>query len=305
MAFWDSESIFSAKSLWQDLHVQLGMSGEASILAQMILNLVEIDDFFNPETKIDHAQYSRIAAVTALAAFRKSKSWQEASEHLLCALNVVTGHYPMSDNEHEAKKRGKYWDGIYGENESAQLICLRDVWQLTQVLTMILPSEELVRWSAGLRVLLQEFSEKRSDDRFAMILAIENETYDKAKKHYTQFVEKMIQDKSFDANQMITVSARMMGRANDVSDVRQVISCLNHLRQWVKRSPKLMAFAMKEIGSNISAKGKKWFLQRKIQKWLTQANNDRNFLNAVDELLKVDYVGVGGEEVMQIQRKVS
>ncbi len=300
MSLCNSDTLFSAKHLWQTLHVEQGRSADTSGAAKVILDSLETDDFTNPDTKKDHSEYARIAAVTALAAFRKSKSWQEASDHLLCALSVVTDHYPMADSAVEAAKRSKYWQGAYGERESTQLICLRDVWQLTQVLTMILPSEELVQWSAGLRVLLQEFSVKRSDDRFAMILAIENETYDEAKKNYSQFVEKMTQDKSFDANQMITVSARMMGRANDTSDVRQVISCLNHLRQWVKGSPKLMAFAMKEIGSNISAKGKKWFLQRKIQKWLSQANNDRNFLNAVDEFLKMDYVGVGGEEVMQI-----
>jgi len=252
------------EELWTEMHVKQGKSAAASAEAAAIVDVLNTNDFSDPRVTKLHGEYARIAAVTGLAATKKAESWPETREDLLRTIQVIVDHYPLAADAKTATKKGNYWEGVYGE-QSAQLICLRDVLHLAQVLKQILSDKEIEKWMGGLEKLLKKLNSD-SGEKFALIFLTEEAEYQTASHSYREFLSVFgPQTEMYDANGFITVSAKMLGRAVDQLDLNTIITCLRAINDAAKSTPSLSKFALKELAANFSKLMKNRSLRKKIK----------------------------------------
>ena len=290
----------STEELWEDLHIKQGKSSEASQKAHEVLQEIDTQDFSDFSQAKDHGEYARISEVTGLAAAKKSKDWSEAREHLLRSLEVTLNNYPLAETEDLAKRKGNYWEKVFGE-QSAQLICLRDVLHLSQVLAQIMSTEELEKFTAGLNELLIKLSDEMKGERFGLIFLAEEGEYSKAQVAYQRFVSEFgSQSESYDADQLITTASRFLGRAVEEKDFSQVGDCLNTLLLSLRREPRLRIFLIKELSKNLAKLYKDKFLSNRYESWSPEAKKDEELNQKINNLLRSTLVGLGEEKVEKI-----
>ena len=153
-------SQLSPSEIWNEFHIKQNRSGEASKLALKELELIDIKQFTDESQADSHGEYARIAEVTGVSAAKKSAEWLEAREHVLRSLQVVLENYPLADTADEATLRGNYWEKVYGD-ESAQLICLRDIFHLVSMLSEVFSIADLSDFVAGIKELLKNLNMKK------------------------------------------------------------------------------------------------------------------------------------------------
>ncbi len=289
----------SPKEIWST-HLS-GDSSKAASMAKQELDGVRHAGFNDFTVAVAHAEYARLTEVTARAAAKKSLTWSEAKRLLELSLHTVIDHYPLSSDRSEAERKGNYWEGVLGE-QSAQLICLRDVLHLAQILGKLLSHEELNHFIAGLHRLLENLSDQKAGERFALIFLIEEAPYDRAKQAYQTYLHKFVSESGdkFDLNQAITVNSRFLGRCVAASDFDQFKAGLETWLQIFKQAGKLRTFAIKELTKNLSTVFRDGLLDSKYQLWSKKASKDKNFRFKIEELLNNVFVGVAKNEVREI-----
>ncbi len=289
-------STSSVAEIWK-LHVEQGESAEAARMANGVLSEIETDAFSNYAEASRHGEYARLTEVTSLAAAKKSRSWVEAREHLMRSVETVLNNYPLANNELEAKKRGNYWEAVYGD-ESAQLICLRDVLHLMQVLAKVLAYDELGKFVVGLANLLTKLSDEKNGERFGLIFLTEEAAYKEAQAAYKRFITDFgLESKSYSPDQLVTVTSRFLGRAVETKDFIQVGECLNVLLFSLRSEPKLRQFIIKELAKNLALVYRNKFLDDKYQAWSAEAAKDDQIKEKINQLLKNTLLGLGQDKL--------
>lgn len=290
----------SPKEIW-DIHLQ-GDSNKAAKLAKTELDGIDTKNFTDFTRAIAHAEYSRSTLVTATAAVKRSENWEQAQEGLGLSLATALQHFPLAEQMEEASLRGDYFEATLG-SESAQLICLRDVLHLSRIIAQIFPDEEVADFAAGLQHLLGQISDEKRGERFSLIFLCEEAPYPQAKQAYVDFLHSFgPASEKMDANQLITVSARMLGRAVTAKDFIQTAGCLDILLKSLKNHSELRMFLLKELTKNLSENYRDQHLQEKYQSWQSLAKQDLGLQKQVEQLLKNVFVGMGQQQVRKINK---
>ena len=290
---------FTPDDLWNNLHVKHGQSAKAAQLAQQELDQVDTNNFTDPDQIKAHGEYARIAMVTALSAAKKARSWPQAREQLLLSLNTIIDHYPLATDLKLAQKRSRYWEGVYGE-QSAQLICLRDLWSLIETFDQLLTDEQLASFSSNLFKLLTDLSQEQTGEIFALIFMTESADYAQAQLAFQCFLDDLEHNEQGDINQAVTVIARFLGRAVDNQDWPQVWQCLKLLRDNLKHNLQLSRFTGQEIVKNLSRLAKDKYLAVKYQHWSEVAREDQLLDKRLHTLIDRAFVGIGRDELVRI-----
>lgn len=298
-----SSEIITPDYLFNQMHGEDGKSGKASEIATEVLGVID------PEDHNDIGEYARIALVTGTAAVRKSRSWPEAREHLLRALEVFDQHYPFSSTEEEAQSRGNNWEVFYGD-QSAQLNALCDVFHLATLLSKIVRTEELAKYVAGLENLLFNLANE-SDERAPMIFLIEGADYSLASKTFDQFMELYgLGSENHDPNRIVTVCARFLGRAVDNLDIFQARKSALILRQTLQAHKNLLPAAFRQSAVNLVKDLRGGWIDDKYKRWSratkspkNQEDSEKNAVlgSRVKKLTEAVFLGVGEDGVEDIR----
>ncbi|HOP39312.1 hypothetical protein KBB59_02775 [Candidatus Woesebacteria bacterium] len=287
------------QEIW-DKHAKQDNSALAARAALAKLATLESSDLNSPHAKKEFADTVRQAVILSKSAALKTPP-AEASDHLQNAIKVFLGHYPVSTNEEEARKRGENWENAVIESQSAQLICLRDMLSLLDFVAKIAPSEELDNLTKQILVLLLELSEEKSSEVFALISLIEKADYKKAVEAFKVYSEKYCSpDHNFGLDQVITVSTRFLERTIKEQDPKNGIFALENLfrvffedKSYVKRMALDMA---KAIFPGLRDK-----VVNKAAKDIREEVRGREKLEAlVQSLLNLSHVSVGEGKVKEI-----
>lgn len=290
----------SIGELWNNLHIKQGKSGEASEIAHKILQTIDTKNFTDKNEVKDHGEYARVAEVTGLAAARKSLLWLRAKKHLLRTLDVTSRSYPLAATEEEARRKGNYWEGVY-ENQSAQLICLRDVLHLAQFLTKLVSTDELKSFLGGINELLFKLSEEKQGECFALIFLTEEAPYEQAKAAFAKFSEKFgLQKPETDPNQVITVTTRFLARAVSEKDFGQVEECQELLWRCFRANPSLGKFTIVELAKNLAKVYANQLVELRYEAWSKKAVGDEEIKQKINQLQQNNFVGLGRNEAKKI-----
>lgn len=291
---------FSPQEIW-NIHLQ-GDSTQAAKLAKAELDAIDTKNFTDFTQAVMHTEYSRSALVTANAAVKRSENWEQAQEGLRLSLETALQHFPLADQVEQAQLRGDYFEATLG-SESAQMICLRDVLHLSKVIEQIFPSQEANQFVAGLQNLLNQISDEKRGERFSLIFLCEEAPYAQSKQAYAEFLSKFgPKSEKLDANQLITVSARMLGRSVTAKDFIQTLACLDVLLMSLKNHADLRVFLLKELAKNLSENYRDQHLLEKFQNWQADARKDLGLQEQVKQLLKNVFIGMGQQQVRKIEK---
>lgn len=292
----------SPSELWDTLHIQQGRSREASQAAEAVVAAINTQDFTDQTVANEFGEYARIAEVTGVAAAKRSGEYQAARDDLMRSLKMVLATYPLADTEIAARQRGNYWETTYG-TESAQLICLRDVWHLVQVLEHLFPSDqELTGFAHGVRELLAQLSDELKGERFGLIFVIEDGEYPAAAVAYEQFAAEYGPGSAVcDADQWATVTARFLRRAIEQKDTARIGQCAQALVSIMVTNRKLTGFTLKEIAKNVAGWRRETKVRRRYSSWTTEAGRDLFLIDHLREMVHSVFVGLGSDRVETIR----
>jgi hypothetical protein len=279
--------------IWHGMH-EKGDSADASDAAANELAAIDTKGFTDRTVAHDHAEYARIAFVTALSAVKKSKDWTTARTYLQRAVNIAGTTYPFAETAELARLKGTYWEGEPG-SESAQLQCVRDVLGLSKLLYILYPTQEILDWLVAVESVLTSIAEENSE-RHALIFVIENGAYGSALLAYKKYKELhgTVGRELYSAEETSAVTTRMMGRAVDAGDFRTLFAVYVDLGTVALKKPSLKKFIFVELIKNHSAVFKDRFIARKLAKWRDSASEDTQTLAEISELLRNKYIGLGG-----------
>jgi hypothetical protein len=129
------------QQIWNK-HAKEDDSASAAYAALAKLVVLESTNLNSSESKKEFVDTVRQVLVLNKSAALKTPP-KEASNHLQNAIRTLLDHYPVSNNGEEARQRGKNWDNAVIENQSTQLICLRDMLSLLDFVAKVAPSEEI------------------------------------------------------------------------------------------------------------------------------------------------------------------
>ncbi len=294
--------------LWEELHVRQGDSLKAALLA-----FGQIEGLYPAEVPQEEwvqaeaeklYEFGRIAVVTALSAVEEESDPEQAKALLDHALTVLLAAYPLAVSPEKAEKKAQYLD--LSDKITDRIIYLRDTVKLLEVLQILLPEDqELTSLMGGVCQLTAELADDR-EDRFALIYLMERGDYDQATEAYQQFLEMYgLGSEIQDNDQIITVSARMMGRAVDEGDVSQIERCISNIRRVCDQDASLAKFAIDEIEANSSAQSKQAKLQEKIRQrlagfeGLVEEPNETVFQDLLAQLKQAQYIRLA-DEIRQV-----
>lgn len=278
-----------------------GNSKAAAILATVEAEKLDTQDFTNFEVARLWGEFSRIAAVAALSVVQRANPLQvtEILQFLTLALEVANTSYPLATTEGTAVRRGSYWEGVYGEQESTQLICLRDLVKLSMVLEVLYPGSEMSSFSSGMQGVAAKLIETNSE-RFALIYKIEYADYATAYRSYKEFLE-FYSAQKVPVIQAVDVVSRFLGRtvdAHDVPVIKDVLIVLSRI--WNENSSARINIT-EELTRNFSQKAKWWSIKTKLKMVRGKVKQNENLLRLVEELISTQYVGVGQGEAIKIK----
>lgn len=280
--------------IWHGMH-EKGDSAGASDAAAAVLAAIDTQNFTDLTVSKDHGEYARIAMVTAMSAVKKSSDWGSARVFLRRAVSVAAGHYPIGFTEEIAEIKGKYWEGVSGE-ESAQLQCLRDVLHLSQLLIILYPTQEMYDWLVDVEDVLTRAAEG-STERHALIFVMENGGYEAAVAAYTTYLELhgSPQSELYSPEEIAVVQTRMIGRSLDVGDFKNVSRLYFQLTKTALSKPDLKKFIFVQLVRNHSSVFKTKLIERKLRKWVDSATNDRELLEEIFVLINNKYTWLGSD----------
>ncbi len=254
------------------------------------------------ESRKKHAEYSRLALVLSKSAALKSES-EVAFKHFKNAIQVLLDHYPVSARQKEAKERNEYWDGALVENQSAQLICLRDMLSLLEFVSKVAPSDEINNLSSQILVLLLDLSEQKSTDVFALISLIEKAKFERAAEAFKLYCEKYcFPDTPFGLDQIITVSTRFLERAIKENSPKNAILALeNVFRIFLKDASYSKRIALDMVKA-IFPSLRDNILDDAAEKIREESTGKIELKELVNKLLEMSYVGIGDGKVKEIKK---
>lgn len=287
------------QKIWSK-HAKNDLSSVAADEAFKNLSDLEEIDPSSVESKKKHAELSRLALVLGKSAALKTAP-KEASFYLQEAIKVLLERYPISDDESEARKRGENWEGMVIENQSSQIICLRDMLSLLDFVSEVAPSEEINYLTQQILILLLEVSEKRPSDIFALISLIEKASYNRAVESFKIYSEKYCKPElGYGLDQIITVSTRFLERSIKEQDAKGGILALENIlkvllkdKSFVKR---IALDTAKAVFPNLRDK-----IVTKAALGIRKEKEGKENLNElIQTLLKLSYVSVGDGEIRKL-----
>lgn len=279
-------------------HAVHDKSGEAARQAEAALQQLDPDaaDYWQKRGNL-----VRQLMVTHRSAVYKSTA-PAATEHLLAAIATITNCYPVSSQNEEALQRAQQWDGIYGVNQSAHLVCLRDFLHLLDTLSMVSEDAAVKDLRNNVLALLLRLSEERKSERFALIALIEEAPYERARVAYrelcatygatTQLVEK---------DQVITVTTRFLARALKVKNAEDGLLALEQLFLVLVKDMKLAKRLALDLAKAVFPSLKERIINRAIAQIKNDQENRANLEAGIQSVLKLAFVGVGREQVVELR----
>lgn len=286
--------------LWKTLH-EKGKSGLASSFGEEQLARIDTENFSNFAVATAHREYARITEVTAKAAAERSLLWRSAKKYTLRAITTVLNHFPLGSDEQQAQLRGNYWQHDSSQ-ESAQMICLRDVWQLTKFLIAISPQTELALYAQGIRKLLETLIDSEPNGkRNGLIFLAEEAEYALAKQSYNEYAEDFgprAQDTT-EPMESITTAARFFSRAFFNKDKEQAVTCAKDLRVLFSKHNH-SRFVITEIVKNLAKVLLSLPITERNAGWQNKTNDDSEMQQHIKQLLKLTFVGLGNDRVEKI-----
>lgn len=289
----------SPETIWHDMH-EAGHSREASDAATAVLSEIKTKNFTDKSQAKDHGEYARIAFVTALAAARRQRKWEEVQPLLSRLFAIATTNYPIAQTRSDAAKKGAYWEGVYGQ-ESSALICLRDLLHFCNFLFKALPVVELESYIGGIELIIESLVQN-SEERFALISVIESGPYENAMAAFEKYrqTNALATHPGFDPKEVITVTSRMIGRATDSGDVSTAVSITSFAIGFVFKNMDIRWYAIHELFGNASRSMKNALLGFNIRGWRNNVMRDSQTYNSLQNLLVHTEVGLGQKKTARI-----
>lgn len=323
------ESFFT--KLW-NTHILGNKPGEMADTAQEALEALEAVDFTELDKAESFQKLVRDIFVGQLAEVKRSPSWQAARIKLLNVLALIEARFPVSDTQREAEKRLKYWvEGMPGDDPVTVL--LRDMFDLMRIVVQLVPEQqleqELIKLFAGIRALLEQFArdsidvakanerslrtKQDAEEKFdtpseirrgaLMYLLEDGQDYSEAKQAYYYFMMYFGPGRpQYMPDQVITISARMLGRAVDEGDFEQARVCLAECTKVVasrlsdpqlptKEALQYAGLMLRDLLKNPSRWFKDRVLNGKYAKWVEDAGADGEFRTAISAMVKLQFLG--------------
>lgn len=284
------------EKIWQK-HAKEDNSSTAANEAMLDLSKLDTAEI-NPEEKNKkHAESSRSALVLSKSAALKTDS-EKASKHLRNAIQVLLKHYPVGAEEKEAIKKSKDWDGTLVENQSAQLICLRDMLSLLEFVSKVAPSEEISNLTNNVLVILLEMSEEKSSEIFALISLTERADYERAVEAFKLYTELYcFPERKVQLDQIITVSTRFLERTIEEKSPKDALLALENIfrtfiedQSWTKR---IALDMVKAIFPSLKDK----IINEAAIKIRNEINGKDELQEGISKLIKLTFVGLGDGKV--------
>lgn len=284
------------EKIWQK-HAKEDNSSDAADGAILNLSKLDAQKLDSEKSKKEHAEFSRLALVLSKSAALKTDS-EKASGHLRNAIKVLLEHYPVGAEEKEAIKKSKDWDGTLVENQSAQLVCLRDVLSLLEFVSKVAPSEEISDLTNKVLVILLEMSEEKSSEIFALISLTERADYKRAVEAFKLYIELYcFPERKVQLDQIITVSTRFLERTIEEKSPKDALLALENIfrtfiedQSWTKR---IALDVVKAIFPSFKEK----ILNESATKIRDEVNGKAELHEEISKLVKLAFVGLGDGEV--------
>lgn len=291
----------SNQKIW-DKHAKKDDSASAARDALAKLAALESSDLNSSKSKKEFVDTVRQALVLSKSAALKTPP-EEASCHLQNAIEVLLGHYPVSNDEAMARERGKDWDNTIFENQSAQLVCLRDMLSLLEFVAKVAPSEEINNLTKQILVLLLELSEENFLEVFALISLIEKADYQRAAEAFKVYsTDYCFSDKNPGLDQIITVSTRFLERAIQAKDHINGILALENIFKVFSKDQGFAKRITIDMAQALFPSLKEKIVEGAADKIRGASASREKLQELISELFKLAFVGVGDGQVKELQK---
>lgn len=296
-------SQFDQEKIWQK-HTKEDASSVAAVEALEELNKFQVDSLQSDSDREKHAQLSRLALVLSKSAALKTDSLV-ASEHLQNAIKVLLQHYPVAEDKTSALERSKIWENTIFENQSAQLICLRDMLSLLEFVAKVAPSEEISGLNKQVLALLLEISEEKSSEVFALIALIEKADYLRAAEAFkTYSKDHCFSEKNPGLDQIITVSTRFLERAIQAKDYSNGALALENIFKVFSKDQGFTKRIILDMTKALFPSMKETVIEKAAEGIRNEATGKEDLQELVSGLLKLAFIGIGKDEVKIIDHSI-
>lgn len=259
---------------------------------------------FSLKDKKEFADTARQSLVLSKSAALKTPP-EEASKYLQNAIEVLLGYYPVSGNEKEAQIRSKNWEGAIIENQSAQLICLRDMLSLLDFVVQVAESEEMNNLTRQVLTLLLELSEEKSSEIFALISLIEKADYKRSTEAFKVYSEKYCSpDYNFGLDQVITVSTRFLERTIKEKDPKNSVFALENLLKVFLRDKSYVKRMALDMAKAIFPDWRDKVVSRAAIGIREETKGKEKLDELVQSLLNLSYVSISEDQVRKINNDI-
>lgn len=204
---------------------------------------------------------------------------------------MLLEHYPVSAERSEASKRSNYWEGAVIENQSAQLICLRDMLSLLEFVAKVAPSEEIDNLNRQILALLLALSEEKSEEIFALISLIEKADYQKSVEAFKVYSEKYCSVENQSLDQIITVSTRFLERTVKENSPKDGVLALENIFKVLVKDKSYLKRIVLDMAKAIFPSLRDKVVVDAAQKIRKENTGGEELQNQISKLLKLSFVG--------------